>query len=95
MPENGNQEEGGEPLPHNFDEEDYAAIDPSGGLPSAYHVRNSHFLLLMKPQLALRSEADNDSVVLLTVGLATFRGFTVMDPDYEGDDAVNAHVLHR
>lgn len=70
------------------------SLNPSEGLPSTYETRKSHFLALMKPQIALSSEVDKDATVLVTVESATFRGFTVIDPDYQGD-TVNAHVMHR
>ncbi len=50
--------------------------------------------MLMGPQISLVSEADQDSRVLLAATIATFRGFTVKDPEILSSD-VNATVMHR
>lgn len=69
-------------------------LDPYAGLPDAYTVDKSHYLMLMGPQISLVSEADQDSRVLLAATIATFRGFTVKDPEILSSD-VNATVMHR
>jgi len=66
---------------------------PSLGLPKGTSVKPSLRILVLKPQIALRSEVDDSSVILLAVEEVGFKGFTVNDDDAK--DRVNADVLGR
>jgi hypothetical protein len=67
--------------------------DPRAGLPEDCTVKPQHHLLMLKPQIALRSDIDDDSVLLLAAEEATFRGYAVLDDS--ADDPINADVLQR
>jgi hypothetical protein len=66
---------------------------PSLGLPKGTSVKPSLRILVLKPQIAFRSEVDDSSVILLAVEEVGFKGFTVNDDDAK--DRVNADVLGR
>lgn len=67
--------------------------NPRAGLPEDCTVKPQHHLLMLKPQIALRSDIDDDSVLLLAAEEATFRGYAVLDDS--ADDPINADVLQR
>lgn len=79
------------PTDHDADFEDLAA--PSLGLPADCVPKPHNRFLVLKPQIALRSEAGENAIVLLTVEEISFRGFSVLDEI--ASDAVSADVLNR
>ncbi|KAG8995921.1 hypothetical protein FRB90_012874, partial [Tulasnella sp. 427] len=54
----------------------------------------SHFCVLLKPQLALHNEEEEDAVVHIAAMEASLTSHTLIDPDYI-DDAVNSYVMRR
>jgi hypothetical protein len=58
---------------------------PSLGIPEQFSVRASYKLLLLKPQITFRSEADQDAIVLLAVEELVSKSFLVLDPSVQGD----------
>lgn len=76
---------------HNADHEDLRK--PSLGLPSDCAVKPKNRFLVLKPQIALRSEVDENAIVLLAVEEISFRGYGVFD-ELAPDD-VTADVLNR
>jgi hypothetical protein len=67
--------------------------EPRAGLPEECVVKPQHHLLMLKPQIALRSDKDDVSIVLLAAEEATFQGYAVLDDT--ADDPVNADVMQR
>lgn len=62
---------------------------PSLGVPAECMVKPYARFLLLKPQITLRSEADDDAIVLLAVEEFSLRTFKVIDKTAkEGVDAV-------
>lgn len=73
------------------DEDD---IDRKGlGIPTDCSIEPNLAILVMKPQIALRSELDETSVVLLAVEEVSFRQFRVLDD--MGKDKISSRVLNR
>jgi hypothetical protein len=73
------------------DEDD---IDRKGlGIPTDCSIEPNLAILVMKPQIALRSELDETSVVLLAVEEVSFRQFRVLDD--MGKDKISSRVLSR
>jgi hypothetical protein len=66
---------------------------PSLGLPADCVVKPKHRFLVLKPQIALRSEVDENSIILLAVEEISFKGFSVLDEIAK--DEVAADVLGR
>ena len=66
---------------------------PKLGLPEDCAVRPSFNILVLKPQLALRSEAGPNAIILLAVEEVQVKGFTV--EDLAAKDDVAANVLGR
>lgn len=54
----------------------------------------SHFCVLLKPQIALHNEEEEDAVVHIAAMEASLTSHTLVDPDYL-DDAVNSYVMRR
>jgi hypothetical protein len=79
------------PVEHTVDHEDMR--QPSLGLPSDCAVKPKHRFLIIKPQIALRSEVDENAIVLLAVEEISFKSFAVVDEIAQ--DAVTADVLGR
>ena len=79
------------PIDHDADHEDLRK--PSLGLPSDCVVKPKNRYLVLKPQIALRSEIDDNSIVLLAVEEISFKGYVVLD-EVALDD-VTADVLNR
>jgi hypothetical protein len=70
-----------------------ATVDPLSGWADGVSLTRSHFLLLLKPQIVLRSSL-NDSSVLLAAGQATAQAFAIMDAA-NADDPVSGKVMTR
>lgn len=54
----------------------------------------SHFCVLLKPQIALHNEEEEDAVIHIAAMEASLTSHTLIDPDYI-DDAVNGYVMRR
>ncbi len=66
---------------------------PQRGLPKECAVKPKTRILVLKPQIALRSEVDVNAVVLLAVEEISFRGFQILDTT--AYDEVTGDVLNR
>jgi hypothetical protein len=74
-----------------FDDEE---VDPSFGISDEYEVRRSNVCVLLKPQIVLRSLADDKSTVILTAIRSRIQNYSVKDPRVE-EDSVNERVMYR
>ena len=72
---------------------------PSLGIPEQFEVEAGYKVLLLKPQITLRSEADQDAIILLAVEELTSKTFHVLDPAAQGEkkdkNVRNGEVLDR
>ncbi|GAA99613.1 uncharacterized protein L969DRAFT_94065 [Mixia osmundae IAM 14324] len=71
-----------------------AEEDAAEGLLDAYSLDNSYLIMLLKPQIALSSELDTASTIVLTAFRAQAKVFSVLDEAHQ-DDPINSHVMHR
>ncbi|KZT20386.1 hypothetical protein NEOLEDRAFT_1122781 [Neolentinus lepideus HHB14362 ss-1] len=69
-------------------------VDPLGGYSDGVSLRKSHFCLLLKPQIVLRSEASTNSVCVLAAVQAKLQSFAIMD-DANSEDPVSGKILTR
>ena len=72
-------------------------VDPNcaaDDLPDAYDLQSSHLCMFIKPQIALKSDVDAKSSVILTAFRATVKVFAILDAQLP-DDAVNTMVKHQ
>lgn len=75
--------------------EAHEQFDPmSGWSEEAVSLHKSHFCLLLKPQVVLRSEASKDSVLVLAALQATLQSHTIMDTA-NMDDPISGRVMNR
>jgi len=79
------------PFGHDANHEDLRK--PLLGLPSDCIVKPKNRFLALKPQIALRSEIDDNAIVLLAVEEVSFKEYAVLD-ELALDD-VTADVLNR
>ncbi|ORX40254.1 golgi-body localization protein domain-domain-containing protein [Kockovaella imperatae] len=63
------------------------------GIPEDCMVKPQNDFLILKPQVGLRSNVDQDSIVLLTMEEISFKGYRVMDKQLS--DVTAANVLDR
>lgn len=66
---------------------------PHLGLPEGCTVKSKTHILVLKPQLALRSGVGEGSVILLAVEEVSYKEFSILD-DSAGDN-IAANVLSR
>lgn len=69
-------------------------FDPLDGWSDAVSLNKTHFCLLLKPQFILRSEASEDSVIILAAAQATLQAYSIMDTA-NIDDPVSGRVMTR
>lgn len=67
--------------------------EPSNGLPAECKAQPKFRILLLKPQITFRSEADPDAIILLAVEEYSHQTFKVLDTTAKDD--VSMTVLHR
>jgi hypothetical protein len=63
------------------------------GLPKQARAKSKNRILLLKPQVALHSEMDRQSILLLAMEEMSFRGFQILDEN--GKDAMSADIMSR
>jgi hypothetical protein len=68
--------------------------DPLSGWQSGVSVLKSHFVLLLKPQIVLKSETDMHSVCVLAAVQAKSQAFAILD-DMNSDDPISGRVMTR
>ncbi|SCV74731.1 BQ2448_7760 [Microbotryum intermedium] len=81
---------------HQDDDHGDMEVDPEAAallLPDRYACKRAHFCMFIKPQIALTSDVDDKSTVILTAFRAQVKSFAVNDDEYP-DDPINADVLH-
>lgn len=73
-----------------------AVVDPLSGWSNGVSLRKSHFGLLLKPQIVLRSEGSGstDSVLVLAAVQAKLQSFAIMD-DANAEDPISGKVMSR
>ncbi len=84
------------PVDYHVEEKDrglHPMHDPSLGLPSDCSVKAKNQFLFLKPQIALRSDIDENAIVLLAVEEIAYGGYAVIDE--AALDDVTADVLNR
>lgn len=69
---------------------DHAADD----LPDDYELNSGHLCMFIKPQIALKSDLDDASTIILTAFRAQLKVFSVTDTKV-ADDPVNSQVVHQ
>ncbi|KAJ9480159.1 Protein FMP27, mitochondrial [Pseudozyma hubeiensis] len=67
---------------------------PTDGISDDFNVAKSNVCLLLKPQVVLRSDIDDNSTVIVTALRARLQNYTVQDESC-AEDSVNAIVLRR
>jgi hypothetical protein len=70
------------------------AMDPLSGWSRGVSLCKSHFCLLLKPQIVLRSETNMDSVCVLAAVQAKLQSFAIMD-DSNVEDPVSGKIMSR
>jgi len=80
-------------LPSETTDDAKEMVTPKIGLPEDCLVKPDFSVLVLKPQLALRSEAEENAIILLAVEEVWVKGFKVEDVAVKDD--VAAEVLSR
>ncbi|KAI0750742.1 golgi-body localization protein domain-containing protein [Daedaleopsis nitida] len=71
-----------------------ATVDPLHGWAEGVSARKGHFCLLLKPQIVLRSNEDDESVCVLAAVQGKLKTFSIMD-DANAHDPVSGKVMNR
>lgn len=69
-------------------------MDPLSGWSDGVSLRKSHFCLLLKPQVVLRSETNVESVCILAAVQAKLQSFAIMD-DSNVEDPISGKIMSR
>lgn len=88
---NESETESAENLSHSMD---LNSDNVTHGLPEEYDLNSGHLVLLIKPQIALWSNVDDKSKLVLTAFRAQVKVFAVVEKELI-DDPVNAIVVHQ
>ncbi|KAI0796722.1 golgi-body localization protein domain-containing protein [Abortiporus biennis] len=75
-----------------FDPKDL--VDPMSGWSEGVALQKSHFCLLLKPQIVLRSEGSSDSVCILAAVQGKLQTYNIMD-EANAEDPVSGKVMGR
>jgi hypothetical protein len=70
-----------------------ADVDANIGGFQDTETQQKHFCLLFKPQIVLRSDLDDESVIIIAANDAAIQSMNVMDKKV--DDPVNGHMLTK
>lgn len=79
------------PFAHGLDVHAGTAVET---LPDSFESQAGHLCMFIKPQIALQSDADDKSTIILTAFRAQLKVYSVIDTRIP-DDPVNAQVLHQ
>lgn len=74
--------------------EDSNIFNPMDGWSEGVSLKKSHFCLLLKPQIVLRSEATKGSVCVLAAVQATMQAFAIVDTA-NVEDPISGRVMTR
>lgn len=69
-------------------------VYPLSGWSDGVSLRKSHFCLLLKPQIVLRSETHLDSVCVLAAVQAKLQSFAIMD-NINVEDPISGKIMTR
>lgn len=67
---------------------------PWEGLSDNLTIEKKHCFVLLQPQIALRSNVDDESIVIMAANVVELEMFSVLDKE-DLDDPVNARVMRR
>ncbi|KAH7344029.1 golgi-body localization protein domain-containing protein [Rhizoctonia solani] len=74
-------------------------IEPASGWKTDDIIVNkSHMCLLLNPQFTMRSTADDESILVITVNHASLQTFSILDKKFVDDltaDPINANIMKR
>jgi len=70
------------------------SVNPLAGWSDGVSLNKSHFVLLLKPQIVLRSESNSRSVCILAAVQAKSQAFNILD-DSNADDPISGRVMTR
>ncbi|KAH7914213.1 golgi-body localization protein domain-containing protein [Hygrophoropsis aurantiaca] len=73
---------------------DNGEIDPLNGWEDGISLRKSHFCLLLKPQIVLRSDSSSEAVSVLAAVQAKLQSFKIMD-DSHIEDPISGTIMTR
>ncbi|CAL1700808.1 unnamed protein product [Somion occarium] len=69
-------------------------IDPMSGWSEDVALQKSHFCLLLKPQIVLRSEADSEAVCIMAAVQGKLQSYGILDIAH-ADDPISGNVMTR
>ncbi|KAH8105900.1 golgi-body localization protein domain-containing protein [Cristinia sonorae] len=87
-------DKGSETTVESTDEPLQMATDPMSGWEEGVSLRKSHFCLLLKPQIVLRSETSAENVLILAAVHGKLQTYGIMDI-VNADDPVSGKVMTR
>lgn len=71
-----------------------ADVDPNIGMEAPARAQHSHYCMLFKPQIVLKSDLDDASVIILGANDASIQSMDYYERAME-DDPVNAYMFTR
>lgn len=80
-------------MPADIDSEEKCLRLAKQGLPKQTRAKSKNRILVLKPQVALHSEREAQSILLLAMEEMSFRGFQILDE--QGTDSMSADIMTR
>lgn len=69
-------------------------LNPLEGWKEGVSLKQSHFCVLLKPQIVLHSELSEDSTCVVAAGVTKFKINNIMD-NQNADDPINGNIMSR
>lgn len=69
-------------------------LNPLEGWTEGVSLKQSHFCVLLKPQIVLHSELSEDSTCVVAAGVTKFKINNIMDNE-NADDPINGTIMTR
>lgn len=69
-------------------------LNPLEGWKEGVSLKQSHFCVLLKPQIVLHSESSEDSTCVVAAGVTSFKINNIMDNE-NADDPINGNIMSR
>lgn len=69
-------------------------LDPLEGWKEGASLKQSHFCVLLKPQIVLHSESSEDSTCVVAAAVTKFKINNIMDNE-NADDPINGTIMSR
>jgi hypothetical protein len=69
-------------------------LNPLEGWKEGVSLKQSHFCVLLKPQIVLHSESSEDSTCVVTAGVTKLKINDIMDTE-NADDSINGTIMSR